>query len=163
MDILCISFSVVWHLCNTYSTRCQPENECFNRFESHTFRQDFSSDWNHPKCELICVFTVQGRPTEEDGELVMVRELGDHRLKRSTESLLPSHLHTNFRIGGDVVSLRLVRNAAIDTNISFTFVKNKREKIYIPDREVYIRLLRCYFITWQLSIYVGQTVPIKRA
>ena len=70
--------------------------------------------------------------------LVMVKELRDSRLRRSAETHLPSHLHTNFRIGGDVVYLRLVRNTAIDTNIPFTFVKNKREKIYIPDREVYM-------------------------
>lgn len=86
--------------------------------------------------------TVDSRPTEGDGELVLVKELRGRRMRRSTESSLPSLLHTQFVVAGETVSLRLVRNTDIDTNVTFTFAKKKHEKVYIPDREVRLHGIR---------------------
>ena len=86
---------------------------------------------------------VCGRPTDGDGELVLVRDLRRGRATRSTQSRLPSLLQTQFRVGGEAVSLRLVRNTHIDTNVPFTFADKKHGKVYVPDREV---LHKAYFV-----------------
>ena len=103
---------------------------------------------------------VHGKPTEGDGELVLVKELRGSRTVRSTESALPRLLHTQFRVDGETVSLRLVRNTDIDTNVPFTFAKNKHEKVYVPDREVrhHNASFRSFFITSCIRL----TVLLKR-
>ena len=76
------------------------------------------------------------KPTEGDDELVLVKELSGSRMRRSAESTLPRYLHMKFSVGGETMTLQLVRNTDIDTNIPFTFAGNKEKKVYIPDREV---------------------------
>ena len=80
--------------------------------------------------------SVHSKPTEGDGELVLVKELRGSRNRRSSESALPRLLHTQFTVAGERVSLRLVRNTDIDTNVPFTFANKKHEKVYVLDREV---------------------------
>ncbi|KAK2188368.1 hypothetical protein NP493_134g01013 [Ridgeia piscesae] len=78
-----------------------------------------------------------GVPTEDEdeGELVLVKELGGGRMRRSAESSLPRYLHMQFCVGDETMSLQLERNTDIDTNIPFTFAGNKSRKVYIPDRQ----------------------------
>ena len=83
-----------------------------------------------------CSSPVSGRPTDGDGELVLVTERRGGRATRSTKSRLPSLLQTQFRVAGEAVSLRLVRNARIDTNVPFTFADKKHGKVFVPDRQV---------------------------
>ena len=94
----------------------------------------YSMSWMY--VSYSCSSPVSGRPTDGDGELVLVRELRRGRATRSTESRLPSLLQTQFRVGGEAVSLRLVRNTHIDTNVPFTFADKKHGKVFVPDREV---------------------------
>ena len=77
---------------------------------------------------------------EGDGELVLVKELRGVRMRRSAEWTLPRYLHMQFSVAGETVTLQLVRNTDIDTNIPFTFAGNKDKTTYIPDRNVRSRL-----------------------
>ena len=76
------------------------------------------------------------KPTEDKGELVMVKELGGGRMRRSAQSSLPRYLHMQLTVAGETMTLQLQRNTDIDTNIPFTFAGNKSRKVYIPDRQV---------------------------
>ena len=49
----------------------------------------------------ICMSPVSSRPTDGDGELVLVTERRGGRAQRSTESRLPSLLQTQFRVAGE--------------------------------------------------------------
>ncbi|KAI0220634.1 hypothetical protein LSAT2_027880 [Lamellibrachia satsuma] len=91
---------------------------------------------------LLLVCAVEGlyQPAEGDGELVLVKELRGGRVRRSDEWTLPRYLHMQFSVAGETVTLQLVRNTDIDTNIPFTFAGNKDKTVYIPERNVRSRL-----------------------
>ncbi|KAI0238532.1 hypothetical protein LSAT2_010747 [Lamellibrachia satsuma] len=80
-------------------------------------------------------FKGLGKQTEEDGELVLVKELGSGRMRRSAESTLQQHLHMQFSVAGERMVLQLVQNTDIDMNVPFRFAENKKEQIYIPNAE----------------------------
>ena len=76
---------------------------------------------------------------EDEGELVLVKELGGGRMRRSAESAesaLPRYLHMQFSVSNETMSLQLERNTELDTNIPFTFAGEKGRRVYIPDRQV---------------------------
>ena len=73
---------------------------------------------------------------EDEGELVLVKELGAGRMRRSAESSLPRYLHMQFNVGNETMTLQLERNTELDTNIPFTFAGEEGRKVYIPDKEV---------------------------
>ena len=81
-------------------------------------------------------FTGLGKPTEEDGELVLVKELGSGRMRRSADSTLQHHLHVQFSVAGERVVLQLVQNTDIDMNVPFRFAEDKTKQIYVPNAEV---------------------------
>ncbi|KAI0232830.1 hypothetical protein LSAT2_016875, partial [Lamellibrachia satsuma] len=84
---------------------------------------------------LLIVSAGRCKPLEGDGELVLVKELRSSRLRRSTESTLRRHLHVQFNVAGERLTLQLARNTDIDTNVPFSFANNKHEKIYVPDEK----------------------------
>ena len=89
----------------------------------------------------VCILAGVDKPTEDEdeGELVLVKELGAGRMRRSAESAespLPRYLHMQFNVGNETMSLQLERNTELDTNIPFTFAGEEGRKVYIPDKEV---------------------------
>ena len=90
-------------------------------------------------CNLAGVDKPTEDEVEDEGELVLVKELGAGRMRRSAESAesaLPRYLHMQFNVGNETMTLQLERNTELDTNIPFTFAGEEGRKVYIPDKEV---------------------------
>ena len=83
-----------------------------------------------------------GKPTDEDGELVLVKELRGGRVRRSTESTLPRFLHMQFSVAGESVNLQLERNTDIERSVRLSFA-NKNKKTYISIVKVCPPSRRC--------------------
>ena len=88
---------------------------------------------------VVCHPVRAGRckPLDADGELVLVKELRGGRVRRSTESTLTRHIHVQFTVAGDRVTLQLALNTDVDTNVHFRFASNTHEQVYVTHDKVY--------------------------
>ena len=68
---------------------------------------------------------------------MLVKELSGRRVRRSTESTLTRHLHVQFTVAGDRVTLQLVQNTDVDTNVHFRFARNAHEQVYVTHAKVH--------------------------